>query len=49
MIESDVLVYPDSGKLGVFAGTAPGGPRDARTLHKYLRADAEVGYYDGEE
>lgn len=49
MIEPDVLVYPDSGKLGVFAGAAPGGPRDTRTLHKYLRADAEVGYYDGEE
>jgi uncharacterized cupin superfamily protein len=49
MVEPDVLVYPDSDKIGVFAGAAPGGPKDRRTLHKYLRADAEAGYYDGEE
>ncbi len=49
MVEPDVLVYPDSGKVGIFAGSAPGGPKDERTLNKYLRADAEVGYYDGEE
>jgi uncharacterized cupin superfamily protein len=49
MIEPDVLVYPDSGKIGVFAGAAPGGPKGRRTFNKYLRADAEVGYYNGEE
>ena len=42
MDEPDVLVYPDSGKIGVFAGSAPGGPKEKRTLHKYLRAGAEV-------
>ena len=48
MVEPDILVYQDSGKVGLFAGSAPGGPKEKRTLNKYLRADAEVGYFDGE-
>jgi len=49
MIEPDVMVYPDSGKVGIFGGAAPGGPKGKRTFSKYLRGDVEVGYYDGEE
>ncbi len=49
MVEPDVLIYPDSEKIGLFAGSAPGGPKEERTLHKYLRGDAEVDYYEGEE
>jgi uncharacterized cupin superfamily protein len=49
MIEPDVMVYLDSGKVGIFGGAAPGGPKEKRTWSKFLRADAEVGYYDGEE
>jgi uncharacterized cupin superfamily protein len=49
MIEPDVMIYPDSGKVGIFGGAAPGGPKGERTFSKFLRADAEVGYYDGEE
>jgi hypothetical protein len=49
MQEPDVTVYPDSHKLGIFAGAAPGGDRERRTLNKYLSLDAEVGYYEGEE
>ncbi len=49
MIEPEVGFYPDSGKYFVFAGSAPGGPKEARTLGKFLRADAEVGYWEGEE
>ncbi len=49
MVEPDILVYPDSGKVGLFAGSAPGGPKERRYLHKYLEEDAEVGYFDGEE
>lgn len=49
MVEPDVMVYPDSGKVGIFAGAAPGGPKSKRTFSKFLRGDAEVGYYDGEE
>src|SRR5215207_3787519 len=49
MIEPDAMVYPDSNKIGLFAGSAPGGPKEKRTLSKFLRADAEVCYYEGEE
>ena len=49
MVEPDVMVYPDSDKIGLFAGSAPGGPKEKRTLSKFLRSDAEVGYYKGEE
>ena len=49
MVEPDVTVYPDSEKVGIFGGAAPGGPKEERTFSKFLRGDAEVGYYDGEE
>jgi hypothetical protein len=49
MIEPDVMVYLDSGKVGIIGGAAPGGPKEERTWSKFLRADAEVDYYDGEE
>jgi uncharacterized cupin superfamily protein len=49
MVEPDVMVYPDSGKVGVFGGAAPGGPKEERTFAKFLRDDAEVGYYDNED
>jgi uncharacterized cupin superfamily protein len=49
MVEPDVMVYPDSGKIGIFGGAAPGGPKEKRTFSKFLRGDAEVGYYEGEE
>jgi uncharacterized cupin superfamily protein len=45
MREPDVSVYPDSGKIGVFAGSAPG-DHDGRTLSGYFPLDAEVGYWD---
>jgi len=49
MIEPDVIVYPDSKKIGIFVGAAPGGPKEKGTLHKYLRDDIQVDYWDGEE
>ena len=48
MDEPDVTVYPDSNKVGLFAGAPPGGNSDERTLHTYLDADAQLDYYDGE-
>lgn len=48
MDEPDVTVYPDSGKVGVFAGAAPGG-RDERTVEEYFPLDAGVDYWAGEE
>lgn len=46
MIDPDVIVYPDSGKVGIFVGSAPDGSKEMRTLHKYLRDDAEIDYWD---
>lgn len=48
MLPTDIGVYPDSKKIGVFGGAAPGGPKEERFLSGFLRADATVGYWDGE-
>lgn len=44
----DVMEYPDTGKVGVFAGAPPGGDKQARTFAAFLDASAQVGYWDGE-
>jgi uncharacterized cupin superfamily protein len=44
MDEPDVARYPDSGKIGVFAGSAPGG-EDERTISSYFREDDDVDYW----
>ena len=49
MVEPDVMVYPDSGKVGILGGAELGGPKETRTFSKFLRREAEVGYYEGEE
>ena len=48
MREPDVTVYPDSGKIGVFAGAPPGG-REERSVSGYYRQDDETDYRDGED
>ncbi len=48
MREPDVTMYPDDGKVGLYAGSPPGGDRSTRTLSKYLDVDAEVPYWDDE-
>lgn len=48
MHEPDVLEYPDSGKIGVFAGAAPGGDRTKRRIALSLPTDSAVDYWDGE-
>jgi len=48
MDDPDVLVYPDSDKVGVYTGSAPG-DHEHRDLTKYFPADADVDYWDGEE
>lgn len=47
MVSPEVAEYPDSGKIGVFAGKAPGAAGEA-TLWKYLDGSAELDYFDGE-
>jgi uncharacterized cupin superfamily protein len=47
MDDPDVTVYPDSGKVGVFAGSPPGSD-DPRSVHGYFRRADAVSYWDGE-
>jgi len=46
MHEPDVTVYPEDGKVGLYAGSAPGGDPDERTRSTYLDASAEVEYWE---
>lgn len=48
MIEPDVTVYPDSEKVGIFAGSAPGGSKADRTLQAFLPLASQVNYWEGE-
>ncbi|WAP71063.1 cupin domain-containing protein [Jiella pelagia] len=48
MHDPDVMEYPDSGKLTVFAGAAPGGDKAARRVAVNVRADGGVDYWEGE-
>lgn len=47
MNEPDVTVYPDSGKMGVYVGSPPGG-QEGRTLEGYYNVDDDVDYWEGE-
>lgn len=49
MIDPEIIRYPDSGKVGLFAGSAPFGPMDRRSLTKFLREEAEMDYWDRED
>ena len=48
MHQPDVTIYPDSNKVGVFAGSAPGGDRTQRTHQFYLDGRATQQYWDNE-
>lgn len=47
MVDPDIVEYPDSDKIGVFARRPPGGSTQAG-FRKMLDATAEKGYFDGE-
>jgi uncharacterized cupin superfamily protein len=49
MRDPDVTVYPDSGKIGVYAGSPPGGDPDDRVVDGYFPRDATVDYWRDEE
>ena len=49
MIEPEIIGYPDSGKFGLFAGSAPFGSMNRRTLTKFLPEEAQTDYWGGEE
>lgn len=48
MIEPDVMEYPDSSKIVVFAGSAPGGEKAKRTLSWVTKQNSAVDYWDNE-
>jgi uncharacterized cupin superfamily protein len=49
MIGPEVCGYPDSGKIGLIAGRAPGGSRRVSAMRKCFKERSEVDYYEGEE
>jgi uncharacterized cupin superfamily protein len=49
MIEPEVSVYPDSRKVSVMAGSAPGGSKEKRTVHHAFPIAMSVDYWHGEE
>ena len=48
MCEPDVLIYPDSNKVGVYTGAPPGESDDERASRVYLDADSKLDYWDRE-
>jgi len=48
MIEPDVVVYPDSNKYAVIAGSAPGDDHNQACFTAVNYMDDRVGYWDGE-
>ena len=49
MIEPDVMVYPDSNKIGFIAGNAPGGAKTRDSVKAFFKKESEVGYYQDEQ
>ena len=49
MQHPDVVEYPDSNKVGVTAGVAPGGDYDKALLRARFRKQDAVDYFDGEK
>lgn len=47
MADPDVTVYPDSEKIGVFAGSPPG-RHEGRTVHGFYKLADDVSYWEGE-
>ncbi len=48
MEEPDIVEMPDSGKIGILAGSPPGGDKARRTLTLYLPKASAVDYWQGE-
>jgi uncharacterized cupin superfamily protein len=48
MLQPEISEYPDSGKMGVFAGVAPGGETAKRRFYGFYMQRVKVDYYKGE-
>ncbi|GGN89827.1 MULTISPECIES: cupin domain-containing protein [Haloarcula] len=46
MAEPDITVYPDKDMVGLYAGAAPGGDSDERSISTYLDLHAEMAYWE---
>jgi len=46
MEEPDITIYPDHDMVGLYAGSAPGGDSDERSLSTYLDLHAELDYWE---
>lgn len=49
MSEPDICVYPDSRKVNLFGGSAPGGDLGSRSYSRILDEDSVLEYWDREE
>ncbi|WP_430511276.1 cupin domain-containing protein [Pannonibacter phragmitetus] len=49
MHDPDIVEYPDSGKMAVYAGAAPGGDAKSRKMDMVFQRPASAGYWDGED
>ncbi|KAF0109767.1 MAG: cupin region [Hyphomonadaceae bacterium] len=48
MESPDICEYPDSGKINIMVGTAPGGDKSNRRLQYITRMSDNLDYWDGE-
>jgi uncharacterized cupin superfamily protein len=48
MIEPEVSIYPDSHKVGVMVGSAPGGAKEKRSLAANYMLNSETSYFEDE-
>lgn len=46
MEEPDITVYPDRDMVGLYAGAAPGGDSEERSMSTYLDRHAELDYWE---
>ncbi|MDA1259395.1 MAG: hypothetical protein O3A20_02110 [Planctomycetota bacterium] len=49
MHEPDITFYLESGNIGLFPAAAPGATPPPDQPRQFLRGDAEIGYWEGEE
>lgn len=48
MIDTEVLEYPDSDKVAIYVGSAPGEAAEKRTFNHRGRLGLALDYWDGE-
>ncbi|HEY9843081.1 MAG: cupin domain-containing protein [Candidatus Sericytochromatia bacterium] len=48
MEEPDIIVFPDSNKITVIAGSPPGGDPETRTMHFTTSLESAMDYWEGE-